>query len=728
MAKDSTQGIDIEADDENGRGFASPYAATLASLTAPRGVLASFDIICGLALVLVGAPVLGVAWGLLSLACDLAFQAQYRRWSRELPQTETDRDLLRLAIMGSARSVVLMLGPVTLFLLQPSMPALALTAVMGLTAVALAVTIGWTSPRQFTGMILVAPIAMIIEIWAVLDVGPALGVSLVVLLFGMIASRILVTTRASVRVWRQNQSEMAAALADVQAAQRRLRMAIDLTNVHVAEVDFARGTMAVEGDTAAFFDKPLSFDTYMQDPFVAVHEADLPRSRAAMELSLRTGAPYRLEHRLKRKDGRLTWVDAKADMILDDQGRPVRMLGALQDITHRKQVEEDLVGARDAAEAANRAKSEFLAIMSHEIRTPLNGVMGMVQAMGRDELSAPQKDRLSVIEQSAVALLNLLNAILDIAKIESGRFELEIGEVDLARIVETTRMAYSALAEERDTTLKVDIAPEAAGLYRGDPGRVSQILNNLVANGLKFTSGGQVNLTITRPGEALVIVVADTGIGFSANGSSLFEKFVQADASVTREFGGTGLGLAIVKDLAERMDGTVHAESRPGAGATFTITLGLPRIGDAPIDFSQKPGAEAEQQPNLPALKILAAEDNAINRLVLKTLLNQVDIDPVLVEDGLEAISAWEAQPFDLILMDVQMPNMDGPTAARIIRQREIARGGRITPIIALTANVMRDQVEAYLAAGMDQVVAKPLDVGSLFEAIEACLALGEEA
>jgi len=393
----------------------------------------------------------------------------------------------------------------------------------------------------------------------------------------------------------------------------------------------------------------------------------------------------------------------------------------MRNIDQEKRAELALAKARDDAEAANRAKSLFLATMSHEIRTPLNGVLGMAQAMAMDELTPVQRERLGVVHASGEALLAILNDVLDLAKIEAGKLEIEDIEFDLEEIARGAHQAFAAQAKAKGLSFGLDI-DGARGLYLGDPTRLRQILYNLVSNALKFTDRGEIRVMARWRDEQLALSVADTGVGIPEDRLQiLFGRFDQADASTTRRFGGTGLGLAICRELAEMMGGSIDVESTLGFGSTFTVLLPLARVGDGRSSaLPASPGAEGEACAL--ELRVLAAEDNTVNQLVLKTLLQQIGIDPAVVSNGLEAVHAWEDGEWDVILMDVQMPKMDGPTAARAIRAQELATGRRRTPIIALTANVMSHQLAEYMAAGMDGHVAKPIEAARLFEALEAIL------
>ena len=374
---------------------------------------------------------------------------------------------------------------------------------------------------------------------------------------------------------------------------------------------------------------------------------------------------------------------------------------------------------REAAESANLAKSAFLATMSHEIRTPLNGVIGMAQAMARDALPGVQRERLAVIHSGGETLLCLLNDLLDLSRIEAGRLELEDGVVDIAEIAASAQKAFTSLAADKDIHLEFDVAPEAQGSWRGDPTRVRQVLYNLVSNAVKFTARGSVRIAVGHDGEVMRMAVSDTGPGVPAERlEALFEKFVQADASTTRQFGGSGLGLAICRELAALMGGEVTAVSLEGLGSTFTLTLPMARADETAALAAQNRGAELADRPGL---RVLAAEDNPMNQQVLATLLGQLGVELVLVGDGAQAVEASARGDFDLILMDVQMPVMDGPTAARAIRARELELGRR-TPILALTANAMAHHAAEYAAAGMDGMVAKPIQLGHMLAEMDRVL------
>ncbi|MGH6910746.1 MAG: ATP-binding protein, partial [Phenylobacterium sp.] len=371
-------------------------------------------------------------------------------------------------------------------------------------------------------------------------------------------------------------------------------------------------------------------------------------------------------------------------------------------------------------------KSIFLATMSHEIRTPLNGVLGMAQALEADRLSRVQRERVAVIRESGEGLLAILNDILDLSKIEAGKLELEELEFNLAEIARGAHSAFTALANKKSLSFDLRIEDGAAGRYFGDPTRIRQILYNLISNALKFTDQGEVRVEVSRVGTELAFAVIDTGLGIPSDRlPELFSKFMQVDSSTARRFGGSGLGLSICGDLARLMGGRIDVESRLGRGSRFVLTLDLPRVGDSaptvPLDVT------SAASPASLSLKVLAAEDNTVNQLVLKTLLHQIGVDPHIVDNGKKVLEAWAQGDWDMILMDIQMPGMDGLAAAKAIRAREMASGRSRTPIIALSANVMTHHVAEYAAAGMDGHLGKPIDLRKLHAVMASVLAAAQD-
>ncbi|MBL8556136.1 MAG: response regulator [Phenylobacterium sp.] len=519
-------------------------------------------------------------------------------------------------------------------------------------------------------------------------------------------------------------THMVEALERTERSEERLKLAVELAELHVYEMDYVRGELLKVGAEDSFYEEPSTYEGLLANIWRGIDPRDVADVQAAWARHERDGAPFRPEHRVTRADGREVWAAGRAKLFVDDAGQPLRLVGALRNITAKKAAERALVQAKEDAEAANRAKSAFLATMSHEIRTPMNGVLGMAQALAADaDLSKGQRDKIDVIRQSGESLLAILNDVLDLSKIEAGKLALEQAQFDVRALARTVQATFQAIADTKGLDFELSVDRSARGVYEGDQVRVRQILWNLVSNALKFTEKGGVTVRIGHDAGALSLTVLDSGIGMTpAELSGLFRKFEQADASTTRRFGGTGLGLAICRELAELMDGVITATSTPGKGSTFTARLPLKKVANVARRPSRAKAPKAPPVIEGGAIRVLAAEDNAMNQLVLKTLLQQVGIEPVMVADGRAAVAAWERESWDIILMDVQMPVMDGPTATAVIRTRERHEGRARTPIVALTANAMSHQTAEYLQSGMDAFVMKPIEAGRLYEALRAAV------
>ena len=492
-------------------------------------------------------------------------------------------------------------------------------------------------------------------------------------------------------------TETVEAMRKSERTQQRLQLATEMANLYVYDIDYRSRRIESAGKNIYQINDE-NRQAVIESVFTEAGERYIdPRDRARIAEATRRfeeGAPFAEEYRTLRPDGAVFWVAEVMQATRNERGRIVRVIGASQDVTARKQAEQALVQAKEDAEAANHAKSAFLATMSHEIRTPLNGVLGMAQAMAFDELPDAAAGAAGGDPASSEALLGLLNDLLDLSKIEAGKIELEDGGVDPDALANGVK-AFDALLAHKDVSLVVNVAPEARGMWRGDPTRVRQVLHNLVGNAVKFTDRGQIDVTIRRDGDALAFSVADTGEGIAADVlPHVFERFVQGDATTTRRFGGSGLGLSICHELVGLMGGTIAVQSREGDGSTFTVMLPLERreAPDAPDDA----GLAVTLEPS--RLRVLVAEDNPMNQTVLKALLGAVGIEPVVVANGREAVDAWRDGAWDVVLMDVQMPVMDGVTAVTEIRTIERREGRWRTPVIALTANAMAHHRAEYMA------------------------------
>jgi signal transduction histidine kinase/DNA-binding response OmpR family regulator len=396
-------------------------------------------------------------------------------------------------------------------------------------------------------------------------------------------------------------------------------------------------------------------------------------------------------------------------------------------LEERKRVAADLSRAKDAAEAASRTKSEFLANVSHEIRTPLNGILGMTALTLRTEVTREQREYLEILRSSADTLLSLIGDILDFSKIEAGRLDLEPVPFEVDEVVGNSVRALSLRAADSGLSVTYAIAPGVPKVLVGDPLRLRQVLVNLLANAIKFTEKGEivVRVALEREGEhdaVLSIAVKDTGIGIPKDKQELiFEAFSQADGSTTRKYGGTGLGLAISKRLVEMMGGTIGVESEPGRGATFSFTARFSKPEPDHVSVSSVPVEKPRAVSPLGSLSVLVAEDNAVNRLLLTRFLESEGHRPTVVTSGKDVLSALAEGPFDVVLMDIQMPEMDGLTTARRIREREREEGGHV-PLVAVTAHAMKGDRERCLEAGYDGYLTKPISFPELLTTLRTVL------
>lgn len=383
---------------------------------------------------------------------------------------------------------------------------------------------------------------------------------------------------------------------------------------------------------------------------------------------------------------------------------------------------EQLKAAMVAAESANAAKSGFLAMISHEIRTPLNGVLGMATVLAETELSAEQMEMAQTILQSGQSLLSLLNDVLDLSKIEARKMELEAQDVDLRLLCNETLKLYRDRAERKGLSFAVEVNGSARRWVRVDPTRVRQVLGNLVSNAIKFTPEGGVQVHVRQTGSELQLRVRDSGPGVpEERRDRLFEAFSQTDETITRRFGGTGLGLAISRQICRLMGGDLVYRAVPGGGSCFVATLRVERAGGAADRQARNPRS-ADSVLRSRSWRILVAEDSLTNQKVLRLLLRNFELDIEYVGNGAQAVEMHCHDPFDLILMDVNMPVLNGLEAAAMIRQSEAALGLRRVPIVALTANAMTHQVAEYLRQGIDAHVAKPVRREDLCEAMARLL------
>ena len=496
-------------------------------------------------------------------------------------------------------------------------------------------------------------------------------------------------------------------------------------NIQTSEIIFNEQWAGIIGYSLEEL-SPVSIETWMK----YAHPDDLQKSGELLEKHFRGELEfYECECRMKHKNGQWVWVMDRGKVALwTDNGKPSWMFGTHHNIMERKQAEDELHHAKVAAETANIAKNQFLSTMSHEIRTPMNSVLGAIQMLQQGELTQEEQELTEIAIQSGVQLVALINDILDLAKIEAGKIELEIADFNLASMISDTINILSLQAREKGLLLTASQDRDVPPVLKGDAGRLRQILINLIGNAIKFTQKGKITLHIQKEREdihsvTLCFLVRDSGIGIAADKlEHIFDPFTQADCSTTRRYGGTGLGLAICKQFVELMGGTIGAESRDGGGSAFRFTVVLEKQAEVPSLLSPIIKETHREPFSVAGVRILFAEDDPTAQKIVPRLLKSYGCLVDVVSDGKEALQALEKNDYALVLMDCMMPGMNGYEVTTVIRDPVSPVRRHDIPVIALTGNAMKQDRGYCLAAGMNDHLPKPLLFPDLLAMLEKYL------
>jgi PAS domain S-box-containing protein len=540
-------------------------------------------------------------------------------------------------------------------------------------------------------------------------------------------------------LYRRNQ-ELATMNEELQASEEEVKANLEYisslkTDLEVKEklyrllAENSQDMITIVGlDSRIEFVSPASFQILQYQPsellgkkgFELVCEEDAARVTNEMMAVKETGERVSdFQFRMKRKDGALVWVESQTTPIFNEQGDVIKRQTSVREITERKKAETEILVAKEKAEEATLAKTQFLSTMSHEIRTPMNAVIGLTNILLQNNPREDQRENLNLLKFSGENLLTIINDILDLNKIEAGKISLEDINYNLHELLGNIIQVHEQKASEKGLRLHFNFVKGTPSVVKGDPVRINQIITNLLSNAIKFTEKGYVQLSVSGKslGEKLHKInftIKDSGIGIAADKLDyIFERFSQANADTTRKFGGTGLGLAITRHLVEMMGGTVDVQSMPGYGSTFNIEIEVAEGTADPLAYPEPPQKKTLGTPSNGDARVLIAEDNRVNQIVVYNFLNNWGIKTDFASNGLEALELIQSKSYKLILMDLQMPEMDGYTAARKIRSMDDPYFKNI-PIIALTASAMIEIKQKAFDTGMNDYISKPFDPDDL--------------
>jgi PAS domain S-box-containing protein len=541
--------------------------------------------------------------------------------------------------------------------------------------------------------------------------------------------------RSNQSLYRRNQ-ELATMNEELQASEEEVKANLEYisslkTDLEVKEklyrllAENSQDMITIVGlDSRIEFVSPASFQILQYQPsellgkkgFELVSEEDAPRVTNEMMAVKETGERVSdFQFRMKRKDGTLVWVESQTTPIFNEQGDVIKRQTSVREITERKKAETEILVAKEKAEEATLAKTQFLSTMSHEIRTPMNAVIGLTNILLQNNPREDQRENLNLLKFSGENLLTIINDILDLNKIEAGKISLEDINYNLHELLGNIIQMHEQKASEKGLRLHLNFVKGTPTVVKGDPVRINQIVTNLLSNAIKFTEKGYVQLSVSsqllrEKLHKLHFTIKDSGIGIAADKLDyIFERFSQANADTTRKFGGTGLGLAITRHLVEMMGGTINVQSMPGYGSTFNIEIEVAEGTADPLAYVEQPQKKSLRAPSNGDARVLIVEDNRVNQIVVYNFLNNWGIKTDFASNGEEALDLIQRKSYKLILMDLQMPEMDGYTAARKIRSMDDPYFKNI-PIIALTASAMIEIKQKAFDTGMNDYISKPFD------------------